>query len=256
MSPLVITLLIIGGIAILIVIAYVNHMVERNKLEKARLRADLNDRIRRCANISEAIPGQLMTSQLKLLLSRLQLHLTERLLPLDKNNAETRQRLEELRQLVDQGESIPVRNPPQPIISEEKTKEVRFLLESLHGQITRAAQEAVLPAKEAKYWVAEIRHMLVQLHIELFSSLGLQGLQQNQPGQARLAFERGVQFLRKQTDPTRYQAPLKKLEEQLARANAMVLDMNKPGAEDSSELTEGVKSLESDEDWKKKNIYD
>ena len=155
-----------------------------------------------------------------------------------------------------QGESIPVRNPVQQILSEVAAKEVRFLLENLHGQITRAAQEGILPDKEAKHWVAEIRHMLVQLHIELFGNLGLQGLQQNQPGQARLAFERGVQFLRKQPDPSRYQASLRKLEEQLARANALVLDVDKPRADAPSELTEGLKSLEGDEDWKKKNIYD
>lgn len=258
MSPLVITLLIVSGIAILIVIAYVNHMVENNKLEKARLKADLTDRMRRCANVAETIPGQLMTAPLKLLLSRLQLHLAERLLPLDKGHAATRARLEELRQLVAQGESIAVGNPIQPILTEAQAKEVRFQLENLHGQLTRAAQEGVLPGKEAKHWVGEIRHMLVQLHLELFANLGQQGLQQNQPGQARLAFERGVQFLRKQPDQARYQAALKQFEGQLARANALVLDLNKPRAdtEDSSELTEGLKSLEGDEDWKKKNIYD
>ena len=41
MSPLVITLLIVGGIFILIAIAYINHMVENNKLEKSRLKAEL-----------------------------------------------------------------------------------------------------------------------------------------------------------------------------------------------------------------------
>ncbi len=61
MSPLVITLLIVGGIFILIAIAYINHMVEQSKLKKARLKADLNDRLRRCADLSESMPGQLMT---------------------------------------------------------------------------------------------------------------------------------------------------------------------------------------------------
>ena len=36
MSPLVITILIVSGIGVLLVIAYINHMVENNKLEKAR----------------------------------------------------------------------------------------------------------------------------------------------------------------------------------------------------------------------------
>lgn len=256
MSPLVITLLIVGGIALLIAIAYVNHMVENTKLEKARLRTELNDRIRRCANISETLPGQLMTPQLKLILSRLQMHFTQRLVQLQPGNADSKAQLEALRQLIAQGDAIPVQNPPLQIINEVKAKEVRFQLENLHGQITRCALDGILPANEAKHWVNEIRHMLVQLHIELFGNLGHQALQQNQPGQARLAFERGAQFLRKQADNVRYQTPLKKFEEQLARANAMVVDMGKPAADDASELTEGLKSLEGNEDWKKKNIYD
>lgn len=47
MSPLLITALIIGGIALLIAIGYINHVVENSKLEKARLKAELNDRVRR-----------------------------------------------------------------------------------------------------------------------------------------------------------------------------------------------------------------
>ncbi|KFX68013.1 hypothetical protein TMS3_0122675 [Pseudomonas taeanensis MS-3] len=256
MSPLVITLLIVGGIFILIAIAYINHMVENNKLEKSRLKAELNDRIRRSATLSEALPGQLMTPPLKLLLSRLQLHFSERLQQVDKGDADNQARLTELRQLIAQGESIPVRNPPQPIATEAKAKEVRFQLENLHGQITRSAQDGVLPTNEAKAWINEIRHLLAQLHIEFFSSLGQQALQQNQPGQARLAFERGVQYLRKQSNPARYQAPLQKFEQQLARANALVLETAKSNPEEDSELNEGLKSLEGDEDWKKNNIYD
>ncbi len=41
MSPLLITALIIGGIALLIAIGYINHVVENSKLEKARLKAEL-----------------------------------------------------------------------------------------------------------------------------------------------------------------------------------------------------------------------
>ena len=70
-----------------------------------------------------------------------------------------------------------------------------------------------------------------------------------------LAFERGVQYLRKQPDPTPYQTQLRRFEEQLARANAMVLNNSAPIAEEPSQLTEGLKGLE-DDDWKKKNIYD
>jgi hypothetical protein len=149
-----------------------------------------------------------------------------------------------------------VNNPPAPIQTEAKAKDVRFLLEALHGQVTRAAQDGFLPTNEAKHWIKEIRHILVLLHIEFFNNLGQHALQQGQPGQARLAFERGVQYLRKQPEPVLYSAQLQLLEGQLARANSTVLANSKQAAEEVNELTQGMKEVDADAEWKKKVIYD
>ncbi|CAM3200844.1 hypothetical protein SAMN04490207_1834 [Pseudomonas gessardii] len=256
MTPLMITLLVIAGIVILIAIGYMNHVVENNKLEKARAQIELNDRLRRCGEITETFPGQLMTPQLKLLLTRLELNVNQRMLHLNKSSATIKARIAELEALVGQGESIPVNNPPGPIQTEAKAKDVRFLLEALHGQVTRAAQDGFLPTNEAKHWIREIRHLLVLLHIEFFNNLGQHALQQAQPGQARLAFERGVQYLRKQPEPATYSQHLQLLEKQLARANSMVLTNSQQTAEEVNELTEGLKADDADAEWKKKVIYD
>jgi hypothetical protein len=254
-SPILISALVVAGIVILFAIGYINHMVETRSLEKARLRADLGDRIKRARDVSESMPGQLMSPALKLFLSRLELKFAERLLGLDKHNEVLAARAAELRVETGKGEEIAVRNPPQPIHSEAKAKEVRFILENLHSQVTRAAQEHLIPGNEAKQWIQDIRHILVQLHIEFFTNLGQQALQQGRPGQARLAFERGTQYLRKQPDPARYQKALSQLENQLARANAMVLETSAP-VEEPSELINGLKTMADEEDWKKKTLYD
>ncbi|CAG8865331.1 hypothetical protein PS627_04588 [Pseudomonas fluorescens] len=255
MTPLLITLLVVAGIALLIVIGYLNNVVENGKLERARLKMELSDRLRRCGEITETFPGQLMTPALKLLLTRLELNITQRQLLLDKNNAQIKARIVELEGLIGQGEGMPVNNPPNPIQTEAKAKDVRFLLEALHHQIVRAAQEGFLQSSESKQWVKEIRHILVLLHIEFFNNLGQQALQQGEPGQARLAFERGAQYLRKQPEPAVYQEQLAYMEKLLARANAQVLDQLEPAADEQNELTEGLKTDES-ETWKKKVIYD
>jgi hypothetical protein len=255
-TPLMITLLVIAGIVILIASGYMNHVVENNKLEKARAQIELNDRLRRCGEITETFPGQLMTPQLKLLLTRLELNVNQRMLHLNKSSATIKARIAELEALVGQGESIPVNNPPGPIQTEAKAKDVRFLLEALHGQVTRAAQDGFLPTNEAKHWIREIRHLLVLLHIEFFNNLGQHALQQAQPGQARLAFERGVQYLRKQPEPATYSQHLQLLEKQLARANSMVLTNSQQTAEEVNELTSGLKADDADAEWKKKVIYD
>ena len=145
-SPLVITLLIVAGIFLLIAIAYINHMLESSKLEKARLKADLIDRTRRNRSVSDNLPGQLMTPALKLLLSRLELQASDRLLVLDKANSELRTRIAELREQVNKNELITIGNPVQPINTEARAKEVRFILENLHSQISRAAQDGLLQA--------------------------------------------------------------------------------------------------------------
>ena len=256
MTPLMITLLVIAGIVILIAIGYMNHVVENNKLEKQRTEIELNDRLRRCGEITETFPGQLMTPALKLLLTRLELNVNQRLLNLNKTSAPIKARIAELNTLVAQGESLPVNNPPAPIQTEAKAKDVRFLLEALHGQVTRAAHDGFLQTSEAKHWIREIRTILVSLHIEFFNNLGLAALSQDQPGQARLAFERGVQYLRNQPDPVTYQQELLAMEKQLARANSMVLTNTAPTDHDDNALTEGLKADDSESEWKKKVIYD
>lgn len=255
MSPLLISLLVVAGILLLILIAYLNHIIENNKIERARRKADISDRLRRCEVLSDTLPGQLMTPALKLLLTRLQLHYAQELQPLDKGNTQLPARIGELQALISQGEALPSKNPPTRVASEAIAKEVRFQLEGLQAQLVHAHHIGLVGAGEAKRWVQEVRQMAVQINIELFVNLGRAALQQNQAGQARLAFERGVQYISKQPDRDRYQRQLEVLKQQLERANALVLAHRATkDADQASELLEGLDTL--DEDWKKKNIYD
>lgn len=171
MTPLMITLMVVAGIALLIAIGYLNHVAENGKLEKARTKVELSDRLRRCSEITEVFPGQLMSPALKLLLTRLELNVVQRMLNLDKGNAQLKHRIGELEEQIGKGERIDVPNPVAPIQTEAKAKDVRFLLEALHGQVTRAAHDGFLQTSEAKHWIREIRTILVTLHIEFFNNL-------------------------------------------------------------------------------------
>ena len=255
MSPVLITGLVIAGLFILIAIGVINQIVEKNSLEKARIRAELSDRMRRCANLSASIPGQMMTPELKLLLTRLELGLAEQLLPLDKKNATLEPRVAALRSAVAKGEDIPVENAPVRITTEAQAKEIRLLMEDLHTQIVWAAKQNQLETAAAKRWIQQIQRMMVILHIEYFSNVGQQALQQGSAHKARLAFERGIQHIRKQPNPTEYQAQLSKLEASYSHANKLEQTQQQPKLDEPSELAEGLKSLESEDDWKKNNIY-
>lgn len=255
MSPLMITGLILAGVFLLVSIVYTIQIVEKSNLEKARKRADISDRCRRCADLSDGLPGQMMTPALKLLLTRLELNLSERLQPLDKSNDKLSARIQTLRSEAAKGEAIQVSNPPRQILTEAQAKESRFMLEDLHAQIVRAAKEGLLKQTEAKHWVQDIQRMLAILHIEYFAGLGRLALQQNQPQRARLAFERGIQHIRRQPAPAAYQAQLKQLEALLEHSNALVLNHERPKADEPSELAEGMKAFDDEDLWKKKNVY-
>ncbi|MGE4405945.1 MAG: hypothetical protein AB7E40_10585 [Pseudomonas sp.] len=250
-----ITGLILAGVFLLVIIVYTIQIVEKNNLEKARRRADLNDRCRRCAELSDGLPGQMMTPALKLLLTGLELDLSKRLLPLDKGNDKLAARIHALRSELAKGEAIEVRNPPRQILTEAQAKEARFMLEDLHAQIVRATKDGQLQQAEAKRWLQDIQRMLAILHIEFFTSLGRQALQQNLPQRARLAFERGIQHIRKQPSPAAYQAQFKQLQALLDHADRLVLKNERPQAEEPSELTEGMKAFDDEDLWKKKNVY-
>ncbi|MBD1585511.1 hypothetical protein [Pseudomonas typographi] len=258
MTPMMITLLIVAGVAVLIAIGLLNNTIEANKVARTRLRHELTDRLRRCADISETFPGQLITPELKLLLYRIELHMSQKLLPLDKGNTALKARIPELEALVAQGNEVQVNNPPNPILTEDRAKEVSYQLEVMHHQIIRATQEGVLAPGESRHWVNQIRHLLVLLHIEFFNNLGQQAFQQGEPDHARLAFERGVQYLKKQPEPSVYSEQLRYLEKLLARANDMVMNNIRHHQDDASALTEGLKDLTADEEaqWKKRAIYD
>jgi len=255
LSPAVIAGLVVAGLFLLIVIGYLSQLVEKNKLEKARLRADLSDRIRRCATLSRSFPGQLMTPQLKLLLTRLELYLCERLHPLDRANPSLPIRISELRGAAENKEDIAVENPPIPILNEASAKEARLQLEDLQALVVWASKQSLLDTEAAKRWLVDIQHMLVMLHIDFFNNQGKAALQQNNPHKARLAFERGVQYLRRQKEQAQYQPQLKQLEASYKHTNQLEQKQHQPNIGEPNELSEGLKSFGNDDDWKITNIY-
>ena len=94
MSPAIITALVFAALFIAIILVYVSQQMERRKLERQRQKAELTERVRRCADLSEILPGQMMTPALKLLMCKLELKLSERLRPMTPENTELATRID------------------------------------------------------------------------------------------------------------------------------------------------------------------
>lgn len=257
MSSTIIITLVIAGIVLLLSLGYLNNVLEKNTLNKARRKAQLIDRQRRCATLSETLPGQLVSVELKQLLNRIELKLSDELSALDPKNTACKARADQLRELIGQGQALPVSNTPLAIASETQIKDVRFQLESLQAQIVRAAEEKVISAVEGKKWLGQVRHMLVSVYIDYFNAIGGDFLAQKRANQARLVFERAVQFLNKQKNPAPYQQALGEFEELLAQAKSLSVEQTQPSAVQDNELIAAVaQEDEDDAQWKKKQMYD
>lgn len=257
MSSTIIITLVIAGIVLLLSLGYLNNVLEKNTLNKARRKAELIDRQRRCATLSESLPGQLVSVELKQLLNRIELKLSDELIALDPKNAACKARADQLRELIGQGQALPVTNTPLAIASETQIKDVRFQLESLQAQIVRAAEEKVISDVEGKKWLSQVRHMLVSVYIDYFNAIGGDFLAQKRANQARLVFERAVQFLKKQKNPAPYQQALAEFEALLVQAQSLSAEQTQPNAGQDNELITAVAQEDEDEaQWKKKQMYD
>ncbi|TBU98252.1 hypothetical protein [Stutzerimonas kirkiae] len=253
MSTLLIAGLVLAALFLLLLIGYASQLVEKRGLEKARLRADLKERVKRCSELNANLPGQLMSPALKRLLYKIELGACQRLQALEKSPPQLTERIQALDELLRQGEEVPVENPPAHLSTEQHAKAAREMLENVHAQIVHAAKDGVIPRDAARHWTKEIKKMLVLLYIDYFNAMGTMALQQGQYQKARLAFERGVQYVRKQPDAAQYSAQLRQLQERIGLADSQV-QKRQPTQTEDSELSEGMKSF-SDDDWKKKNIY-
>lgn len=255
MSPLVITLFVVTGVLALGIIVYVSHAIEKSKLEKARLKADLLDRIKRCERLVLQLPGQFISLQLKALLQRIQLHYLEQLVRLDRSDPTLQSRISGLRNPLD-GNRLD--NPVVKVRNDDIAKGIRFQLETLNAQVVHAGQQNILTRSETQQWVNEVRKMLINLNLELFNSVGDNALRLKQGGQAKLAFERGLQYLSKLPERDQYHEQRQQLEAQLKTADNLVVQQMSTGGNIATELTTGVENLEKEEEekWKRKSLYD
>lgn len=253
MSSVTIIVLILGGIVALLMVGYLNSTVEKNKLEKARKRAELSERQQRIEALSEALPRQFLTVALKQLLHKLELHFVEGILANDAQNKKMQGRALLLNERLGLGEQYAIGNPETSMQTEEQVKETRFQLESLQAQLVRAAEEQLITVVQLKPAVAHIQVQLINLYLDYFRASGQRFMQQGQPRQARLAYERAVKLLKRQTAP-QFTQQLPQFEQLLDRASKLVLEQTQKTAARENELSGAVDS-EQDE-WKKKQLYD
>lgn len=255
MSPLLIGALVAGGVLLLLSIGFISHGLERARIEKARSIAELTARLKVCRTINGQLPGQYMSPELKTLLIGLEISLLEKLTRLDRKDERAQQMLESARQELKKPE-VNVGNPPVKMESEVQAKDARLMLENLHSLLKQANKERMIDQLTMQQWSEQIRQYLLATSLEVFEVLARQGMRHGKPRVAKLQYERAIAYLHQQNDPT-LASQILRFKDLLKQAAAATVRSEQATSADSSELSAGLQELEqSDEEWKKKAVYD
>lgn len=255
MSPLVIGALIAGGVLLLLSIGFISHGLERARLERARLSADLSARLKICHTLNAQLPGQFMSPELKQILSGYEIHLLEKLLRIDRKNQRAQQQLTATRQVLAQVDT-PIENAPLKIDNPVSAKEVRLQLETLNSLLTQAQHAGLLDKPGLQQWTAQIRQHLVNTALDMFQIVAEQAMREHKPRVAKLQYERAIAYLHKLSSPA-YAAHLQRYQQLLSMAEAATIRAEQSTGDDNSELSAGLQELEqSDGAWKKNAVYD
>lgn len=255
MSPLVIGALVAGGVVLLLSIGFISHGLERARLERARLSAELSARLKVCHSLNAQLPGQFMSTELKQLLLGYEVHLLEKLVRLDRKNQRAQQQLTATRQLLAQTDT-PIENAPLKIDNPVDAKEVRLQLENLNSLLTQAQHAGLLDQQSLQQWSAQISQHLVSTALDLFQIVAEQAMREHKPRVAKLQYERAIAYLHNLNSPA-YAQHLERYQQLLNMAGAATIRAEQSTVDDHSELSAGLQELEqSDGAWKKKAVYD
>lgn len=255
MSSMTIAALVLGAVFILLILGYLNSAMEKNKLHKARQKAEVVERQQRIQTLAETLPQQFKTSELDQLLQRVELHLAEKILADEPASKKIEARILQLKEQLELGAGQSQSGSKVNLGDESQIKEVRFILESLQTQLVRAAQERILSAAEIKSAVAHIQLQLINLYLDYFRNTGQRLMQQGQPRQAKIFYERGVKLIRRQTSE-QFRQQLDGFLQLLAGAEKAVEQQNQQSLGQGNQLAGEVDSAENEEAWKKKQLYD
>lgn len=255
MSPTLILLWVAIGIVLLFLIGYLNVVMENLRLQKARRKADLLDRIQRCQEVVDGLPEPYLPSALKHLMLRQELLLGKRLQTLGKAPEKLARRLAQLPELIDTLEKAPpLQATTDAPATEQQVKALVSQLENLYLQIGKAASEGLIEPREKELWQTQVSRQAVILHLEYFIRLGQQFLQQKQPQQAHRIIERGLHYLGKQKAAQPYDEQRDNLLGLRDKARQMLQAQH--NEQQGETLTQELAAIEEEENPIKRNLYD
>ncbi|MCL7945806.1 hypothetical protein [Marinobacter sp. ATCH36] len=256
MDTTMIVLLLAAIVFISIVIIVASQMRERARIERARKITALEDSYNRANRLLSEIPGQYLTSDLKLLLIKRMEETCKDLKALksDQPVGEWLSAAQQLKKKVMDNED---RRPPIKIDSPEKSSYVKELLQNLFKMIEAMHKAGKIDSATAKKNLRFVLFLVHKTHADLHVFQARDYVKQNQIRKAIHAYHLASTEMGKSRDNPMAMKAVKSFRTRIKELEAMKDDTSQGSSTESqSRLDREWDTFLHDDEWRKKADYD
>lgn len=253
LSPVLISVLILIGITILMLVAFISNRLEQVKLERARKLAVLGDTARRKQYLLDRLSDGYLTTAIRTLIARTIVDNLQAANDLAPSHPGGANRLELARVQMEQVSQEPVPEAPPPPKGNNDANEIKALLQEVHHTILDLHKRGKIANDEAKQHLSHIRIYAVQVALSRYTEAAKQAEGAGKPKLAIHQYSCAIQELEKQKPSKINRNEIKRLAELVKELRRKA----KADKSDNSQLSSGLGELNDDEAaWKMKNQYD
>ncbi|WP_375177169.1 hypothetical protein [Marinobacter mobilis] len=257
MNTTTIVLALAGIVAISIVAIVASQLREKARIQRMRKIATLEDTYRRAQSLLTELPGQYLTTDIKLLLLQRMETACKSLVSLksEKPVAEWLADTQQLKQKVSKGED---KRPPTRIDSPEKSNQVKELLKNLFALIETMHKSGQTDKASAKKNLRYVLFLVHKTHADLHIFQAREHMKHNAIRKAIHEYHLASTEMGKSKDNPLAAKAVKSLRIRIKELEAMANEAQaaKAGDAEQNRLDKEWDTFLEDDSWKKKADYD
>lgn len=257
MNTTTIVLALAGIVAISILAIVTSQLREKAKIQRLRKIATLEDAYRRAQSLLTEIPGQYLTTDLKLLLLQRMEAACKGLIPLksEKPVAEWLADAQQLKQKVSKGED---KRAPTRIDSPEKSNQVKERLKNLFALIETMHKSGLVDKASAKKNLKYVLFLVHKTHADLHIFQAREYIKQNAIRKAIHEYHLASTEMGKSKDNPLAAKAVKSLRIRIKELEALANEAqtSNAGNAEQNRLDKEWDTFLEDDTWKKKADYD
>lgn len=247
----IITIITIG-LALMLILAFSIHTIERNKREKRHLESLLRKKLADLNYMLEHFPVNFLGTDLQVLICKSILDVYEQLISVDPKNPEYSNSRSAITERLKKLQNENKEQRYQPLDNLVQIKEIKDMLGLLGGFVTRLYNQKSIGRDQATHYNNQLKKLLAQTTIDSYA-VGARDAESS--GKVKLAihyYSSAVEKLKKEGLDSLYHEHILRFQQRMVELQKAV-DANVETAK-QGQTGEGTKS--DDDPWKKKQVYD